>query len=90
MSAAAAFDYPVRPVPLPLALTSPEPGEVLNDGLPEFVLLAEGAHYDNAAQLNVTADGLPFIEMRGSKCSGICGTRVGTILISDRDSVSDD
>jgi len=89
MSAVAAtIDRPT--LPLPLALTSPEPGEVLGDGLPEFVLLAEGARYDHAAQLNLTSDGQLFIEMGGSKCSGICGTRVGTILLSDRDNVKDD
>lgn len=77
-------------LPLPVALTPPVPGFALTEEYAELARFERGELYDPVRQLNVTADGLPFIEMRGSRCSGICGTRLGTIIISDRDRVRDD
>lgn len=77
-------------LPLPVALTPPEALEILPHVRLEQILSDQGAYFDHDAQLRLTAEGAPLIENIGSKCSGICGTRVGPIVLSDRDNVKDD
>jgi hypothetical protein len=85
MSALAITSDELSSLPLPLALTAPQPGNVHWDDDSDLAALSAGRYYDSATQVNIVPSDL-LIEMRSTKCSGICGTG----FISDRDQVSDD
>lgn len=84
MSAATAMKE--RPsLPLALAMATPVLGALKWDDQAPLAALKAGRYYDAGTQINVLPADV-IIEMRKTKCNGICGTGI----VSDLDQVNDD
>ena len=84
MSAAIALNE--RPsLPLTLVLASPTPGALKWDDHAPLAALKAGRYYDPDTQVNALPAEV-VIEMRKTRCTGICGTGI----VSDIDQVNDD
>lgn len=77
-------------LPLPLELTVPVPGTVIPEEQFDEIRREWQEAYNPVTQVNETEDGTPYIFACGTKCDGICGTPIGGVIVSERDTVNDD